>query len=254
MKLIEKWYSIELNIEFWINQDTSAIPQKYLKEIGIFRNPKFIFSEVSDFTKPLNEYLQLISQYNNLKVLLPVFSKVHFDAIIHKLNNNCNIELIINETIFKSIISHGYRKKLFDNLDNNEKRSNLKIWKVEEDLNIFLTVSEDFRFCESWDPSEDLEDSNCFTTSESLDNYEDLSTSENLSESKDFCNSNDLSESEDFMTLSLFFEDGSYNDSCILVDTSENAINWGLNLFNHYKKIAIPLKLFFNERYQSKYE
>ncbi|MDR2967921.1 MAG: DUF1724 domain-containing protein [Methanobacteriaceae archaeon] len=190
IKLIEKWYSIGHNIDFWKNQDISAIPSQYLKEIGIFQNPEYIISDENDLIKPLNEYIKLISKSNKLKIALPIFSKVHLDAIVHKLDNNCDIELIIDENIFESINSNGYRKKLFKNSNYNEKRNNLKIWKVKENLNLFLTVC------------------------------------------------------EDFLSLSLFFEDGSYNDSKILLDKSEKAIDWGLSLFNHYKEIASPLMLF----------
>ena len=190
LKLIEKWYLIELNIDFWKNQDTTAIPPNHLKKIDIFKNAKYIISDENDLTKPLNMYLELIAKFNSLKIVLPIFSKVHLDAIVHKLDNNCNIELIIDENIFESINSNGYRKKLFENSNNNKKRNNLKIWKVKEDLKLFLTIS------------------------------------------------------PDFLSLSLFFEEGSYNDSSMLLDKSEKGINWGLSLFNHYKEIANQLTFF----------
>jgi len=181
LKLIEKWYSIELNIDFWKNQDIKAIPQGYLRKIDIFKNAKYIISDETDLTKPLNMYLELIAESNSLKIILPIFSKVHLDAIVHKLDNGCNIELIMDENIFESINSNGYRKKLFENSNNSKKRNNLKIWKVKKDLKLFLTIS------------------------------------------------------ENFLLLSLFFEEGSYNDSSMLLDKSKEGINWGLSLFNHYK-------------------
>lgn len=185
LKLIEKWYSIELNIDFWKNQDIAAIPLSYLKEIFVFKNAEYIISDETDLRKPLNEYLKLIDNSNNLKIILPIFSKVHLDAIIHKLDNNCNIELIVDENIFESINNNSYWEKLFKNSNNHEKRNNLKIWKVKQDLKVFLTIS------------------------------------------------------EDFISLSLFFEDGSYNDSNMLLDKTKKGINWGLDFFNHYKNIFV---------------
>ncbi|MCL2115587.1 MAG: DUF1724 domain-containing protein [Methanobrevibacter sp.] len=190
LKLIQKWYSIEHNIDYWENQDISAIPPQYLKEIDIFKNPEYILSDENDLIKPLKKYLNLIAKPNRLKIVLPVFSKAHLDAIIHKLDNNCNVELIIDENIFESINSKGYRKKLFKNPNNNKKRNNLKVWKVKENLKLFLTVS------------------------------------------------------EDFVSLSLFLKDGSYNDSNILLDTTYEAIDWGLKIFTHYKEIANRLMFF----------
>ena len=189
LQLIDKWYSIERNIDFWRNHDISPIPQEYLEEIAIFKNAENIVSDENNLTKPLNEYLKLISNANRLKIILPIFSKAHLDAIIHSLDNNCSIELIVDENIFESIANKIDGKKLFKNLKNNEKRKNLKIWIVKENLKLFFTIC------------------------------------------------------EDFLSLSLFFEDGEYNNGSILVDKSEKGVNWGLKLFNHYKKTANPVIL-----------
>ena len=43
-----------------------------------------------------------------------------------------------------------------------------------------------------------------------------------------------LTYSEEFITLTLFFKDGHYDDSQILIGESDNAKKWGLNLYNHY--------------------
>ena len=43
-----------------------------------------------------------------------------------------------------------------------------------------------------------------------------------------------LTYSEDFMALSLFFKDGHYDDSQILIANDGNALNWAESLFKHY--------------------
>ncbi len=45
-----------------------------------------------------------------------------------------------------------------------------------------------------------------------------------------------LTYSEDFMTLTLFFEDGHYDDSQIIIGENKNAIKWAEELFNYYNK------------------
>lgn len=45
-----------------------------------------------------------------------------------------------------------------------------------------------------------------------------------------------LTYSEEFMSLTLFFNDGHYDDSQILIDKSEDAIRWANDLFNEYKE------------------
>lgn len=41
--------------------------------------------------------------------------------------------------------------------------------------------------------------------------------------------------SDDFMSLSLFFNDGHYDDSQILIAKDENALKWASSLINYYK-------------------
>ena len=45
-----------------------------------------------------------------------------------------------------------------------------------------------------------------------------------------------LTYSENFMTLTLFFEDGHYDDSQIIIGENKNAIKWAEELFNYYNK------------------
>lgn len=43
-----------------------------------------------------------------------------------------------------------------------------------------------------------------------------------------------LTISEEFMSLTLFFKDGHYDDTQILIAHDENALTWALGLINHY--------------------
>ncbi|WP_458454676.1 helix-turn-helix transcriptional regulator [Methanobrevibacter sp.] len=43
-----------------------------------------------------------------------------------------------------------------------------------------------------------------------------------------------LTISEEFVTLTLFFKDGHYDDSQILIGKDENALKWALNLYRYY--------------------
>lgn len=41
---------------------------------------------------------------------------------------------------------------------------------------------------------------------------------------------------EKFMTMNLFFKDGHFDDSQLLLDKSENGVKWGVDLFEYYHK------------------
>jgi predicted transcriptional regulator len=43
-----------------------------------------------------------------------------------------------------------------------------------------------------------------------------------------------LTQSEEFMSLTLFFKDGHYDDSQILIAKDQNALKWAKNLKKYY--------------------
>ncbi len=179
LKLIENWLSIDSNLNFWKNHDITAIPSKFLRRGSVLKEAECVVANNQDLSKPLKKYLEIISNSKDLKIVLPIFSKVHLDAIIDSVDsNNSNLDLIITNNILKSIDNNGYSEKLF----SNGKSENIKIWKIEDDLNLFMTCC------------------------------------------------------ENFLSLILFFEDGYYDDSHMLLDKTEDSIIWGLNIFDYYKE------------------
>lgn len=47
-----------------------------------------------------------------------------------------------------------------------------------------------------------------------------------------------LTFSKDFMSLTLFFKDGHYDDSQILISKTKNSIEWSRILYDYYKVIS----------------
>ena len=46
-----------------------------------------------------------------------------------------------------------------------------------------------------------------------------------------------LTYSPEFMSLTLFFKDGHYDDSQILIGKSENSLKWASELYSTYKEV-----------------
>lgn len=186
LKLIENWSSLKSNVNFWKDHDLTNIPFKFLRNGDAFKEAECITSEDSDLIKPLKKYLEIISNSKTLKILLPIFSKVHLNAIIDNLNkNNSDLDLIITDNVLKAIIDNGYIEKIFK---NKTKENTINIWKID-DLNIFMTCC------------------------------------------------------ENFLSLILFFEDGYYDDSNMLLDRTKESINWGLDIFDYYKEKGEKINL-----------
>lgn len=179
VKLIENWYALSKCEIFWDNHDLSGIPNEIIKNIYLLKEGKYINSTTSDLSIAFNKYINLLSKSTEIQMILPIYSENHFKHIIDLLNNGKleNLELIVSEEIYNSIEVNDFFKK---NLLENKKVNAIVI---DENLNIFLTLS------------------------------------------------------KEFMSLTLFFKDGHYDDSQILIAEDMNALEWGKSLWNHYLKI-----------------
>lgn len=140
IKLIENWYAINKNKEFWDNHDISDIPEEFIKNIYLLKSANYISSTTSDLSNAYNKYKQLISKSYELKIILPIYSENHFKLLIKLLKGKQlkSLELIISKKILHSIKRNNYFNK---QLIKNEK---VKITVVERNLKVFLTCSDKF--------------------------------------------------------------------------------------------------------------
>lgn len=185
IKLIENWYSIDNNKIFWNNHSLDYLPEDLMKNLYQLKDANCITSTNNDLSRALTTYLNLISDCDNLKMILPIFSEIHLNKIIELLQKEKikNLELITLPEIVDSIKLNPI---YYNTLKNNE---NIKIHILKEPANVYLTI------CEK------------------------------------------------FMTMNLFFKDGHFDDSQLLIDKSENGIKWGEHLFKHYEKNTTKLIL-----------
>lgn len=179
VKLVENWVSLNNNSNFWNNHYLDDIPEEFLKNMHLLKDVKYIKSTTSDLSNAFNKYIQLISDSQELKIIMPIYSENHLNHIIELLNENKlrYVEMIISNEILNSIKLN----KTFRNLLLKNKK--VKIICIKQNLKLFLTCS------------------------------------------------------HDFMSLTLFFKDGHYDDSQILIGESENAKKWGTNMFKYYEEM-----------------
>ncbi|MDL2247013.1 DUF1724 domain-containing protein [Methanobrevibacter sp. OttesenSCG-928-K11] len=139
IKLIENWYSIDKNMIFWKNHYIGCIPEESLKNLYQLKDAKCIISENNDLSKPFKEYVNLIRNSENLKLILPIFSEIHLENIFNLLKNKNleKIEIITNSEILESLESSKFKKYL----KNNEK---VEFIIIDKNLKIFLTCSNKF--------------------------------------------------------------------------------------------------------------
>lgn len=179
VKLIENWASINNDVSFWNNHTLEDIPEEFLKNMHLLKDATYIKSTTSDLSNAFNRYIKLISNSQELRIIMPIYSENHFKHIIELLNNNKlkYLELIVSKDILNSIkLNDSFRKSLLKN-------KKVKIICSKKNLKLFLTHS------------------------------------------------------KEFMSLTLFFKDGHYDDSQILIGKSKNARKWGSNIIDYYERV-----------------
>ena len=140
IKLIENWYAINKNKSFWDNHDISDIPQELIKNIYLLKNARYVSSTTSDLSNAFNKYKKLISRASHLKIILPIYSEIHFKLLIKLLKGKQlkSLELIISQRILNSIKRNNYFNK---GLIKNNK---VKITIIKRNMKVFLTCSDQF--------------------------------------------------------------------------------------------------------------
>lgn len=140
-KFISNMYFINKSYEFLENHSLDCIPHPFLRELYLLIDGYYVLSEDIDLTKPLNEYLKIINNVNELNIILPIFSQIHIDAIIKNVKESNNkLTLITTSNILKSLKRTGYMREL----SRLSKSHDISIFKYDGDLDIFLSFGRTF--------------------------------------------------------------------------------------------------------------
>lgn len=140
-KFISNMYFIDKSYGFLDNHSLDSIPNSFLKDLYLLIDGYYVVSEDIDLSKPLNEYLKIIKNVNELNIILPIFSQIHLDAIIKNIKEENNkLTLITTSNILKSLKKTGYMRKL----SRLSKSHEISIFKYDGDLDIFLSFGRTF--------------------------------------------------------------------------------------------------------------
>lgn len=133
--------NIDNQERFWEDHAIKSIPNRFLKDISSFRGVSSVKSNITEFAKPINVYLENIKESTDICMILPVFSKIFMDSIYEALiDHEGHLDLLTTKTIYDLIVksdSDNYFKALV-----RDKKIDYYI--VEDLSNIFFTVSDKF--------------------------------------------------------------------------------------------------------------
>lgn len=177
IKLMEKFKTFDIQLNFWKNHNLNGIPLELQKDIDALRESYLVEVTLDNLEEPFTRYLQMLSEAKNMNAVLPVFFSRHTDAIHKILLKGGTAKLILAEDIFKQFMEQ------FDwnELQKYIKSGDLEIMVISENLEVACVVS------------------------------------------------------DIFVSLGLFFEDGIYDTSRLLMGHDMEALAWGDKLFQYYE-------------------
>lgn len=139
--LLINFENIDCQEKFWEDHSIKSIPNRFLKDISSFSEVSLVKSNITEFAKPINVYLENIKKSTDICMILPVFSKIFMDSIYEALiDHEGHLDLLTTKTIYDLIVksdSENYFKALV-----RDKKIDYYI--VEDLSNIFFTVSDIF--------------------------------------------------------------------------------------------------------------
>lgn len=177
IKLMEKFKTFDIQLNFWKNHNLNGIPLELQKDIDALRESYLVEVTLDNLEEPFTRYLQMLSEAKNMNAVLPVFFSRHTDAIHKILLKGGTAKLILAEDIFKQFMEQ------FDwnELQKYIKSGDLEILVISENIEVVCVVS------------------------------------------------------DIFVSLGLFFEDGIYDTSRLLMGHEMEALAWGDKLFQYYE-------------------
>ncbi len=184
-KLSKDLFIFQENREFWQSHSIDSLPLDSFRNAYLLKDSILVESDETDLSKTLIEYLDLLSNSEDMRIILPIFSEQHLDIILENLENGGQLQLITTEEVLYSLRKSGYFKSFAEYSKNNQ----IDLRKLNIDIELFLTIC------------------------------------------------------ENAMSLSLFFNDGLFDDSSFILNQTEDGIKWANMLFSYYLKMSVRVIL-----------
>jgi predicted transcriptional regulator len=138
--LFKSCYTIKKYEKIWLDHCLDGIPKKLLKEVKCLNNSFLVESTPTDIIRPHSHYTELINKAHKIKCISPIFYYPYIDIYKNALDRNAKVELILTPLILAKIVETAGVTILNDILASQ----NFKLYQINEDVKIALTVTENF--------------------------------------------------------------------------------------------------------------
>ena len=138
--LFKSCYTIKKYEKIWLDHCIDGIPKKLLKEIKSLNNSLLVESTPTDIIKPHSHYTKLVTNAHEIKSISPIFYYPYIDIYKNALKRNADVKLILTPLILAKMTETAGMEILNEILSSE----NFKLYKIEEDVKIVFTVTENF--------------------------------------------------------------------------------------------------------------
>ncbi len=143
IKFINNWDSINSTLDFWNNHVDASLSLSSILNISLWDTGELVTKDNLDYNKPSTVYTELISKSKYIKVILPVLSIYHLDAILSSLENNGGtLDLVTSNILLRNIYSSDLKERFFNLRANGQIKINATLPGTK--LNKFWTCTENF--------------------------------------------------------------------------------------------------------------
>ena len=138
--LFKSFYAIKKCKKIWLDHWINGIPNELIKEMGCLRNSFLVESTPTDIIKPHSHYAELISKSHKIKGVSPIFYYPYIDLYRKVLKQNADLELVLTPLILDKTSETAGVEILKKAITSK----GLKLYKIDEDIKIVFTVTENF--------------------------------------------------------------------------------------------------------------
>ncbi len=138
--LFKSFYTVKKYKKIWLNHWIDGIPKNLLKEIKCLSNSFLVESTPIDILKPYSHYTKLVNEAHEIRSISPIFYYPYIDLYKNALKRNADMKLIVTPLILAKMTETAGA----DILNQILSSKNFKLYKIEEDVKVVFTVTENF--------------------------------------------------------------------------------------------------------------
>jgi len=143
VKLISNWETINSNLDFWDSHLYDNLPLPFVLNMDLWDTSEIIKNDNLDYNKPSHVYHDLMFKSKYIKIMLPVLSTYHLDAVLTSIEeNDGHLDLITSNILLENIYASEFHERFF----KLKGKGKIRVYVVKQGgkLNKFLTCTENY--------------------------------------------------------------------------------------------------------------